>query len=1167
MQIIRKALSLMLVIMLILSIPVTSAYAAERDRGEEDTAIAQVGAVTPVITSLQPCPTGVKMEWNLIEGVSYYRIEKKDGNSWKKLADTPKLSYIDEDVTFGNTYQYRLYGMNTKGSVATAVASKSVVYSVPAQVTDAQTEADGIRLYWKKDASVAKVAVLRMKNGSWERLAVSSDSSYLDKNVSYSKEYRYTVRALTNSGDYLDNYFDETGLTHSFLRTPRIKLENTVDGVKISWNAIEGAAGYRVFYLNGSGNWTRLDTTTDTELIDTDVHSGNHYTYTVRCVSADGERYTGYFDTEGKRIRYIAAPVPMYADATNDGILISWKASAGAAKYRVYYKNASGNWARLADTADTSYLDTDVRYGDTFTYTVRAMTVSGELISSYYDEGVTGTYLSAPKVTVSNGSDGVDIKWESVSGAEQYRIYYYGSRGWTRLADTTKTSFTDEDVFSNHTYTYTVRCLNAAGTDFTSGFLSGKSVKYYEAPVVTSMTNTKDGVLINWNAVDGAQKYRIYYYGRNGWTKMADTDQPTYLDTDVLSGESYTYTVRCLNQEGNAFMSWFKPGVTHQFIGAPDIRLSVKKESIRISWDPENGAELYRVYYRGAGGWKKLADTKATFFEDDDIVSGGTYTYTVRCLNADATRFTSGYNGGKSIKYLSAPQITSVTGGPEGVDIAWKPLQGASGYRVFYKEGDNWMRAGDTTAASFVHTAAESGREYTYTVRCLSADKSEYESSFDEEGASVYYIAAPKNLSAESENNSIKISWTPSKGAEKYRVYYYGRNGWTKLTETTGNSVIDTDVTSGYTYRYTVRCISDDGNSFISDYNRSGVSYKYTIMPVLLEPDYTKNGIEISWKSSPGAEKYRVYYYGSRGWTKLTETTGTSVIDTDVESDHTYRYTVRCITSNGGSFTSDCDTTGVKIYYIAAPKMTDSETTSGSVKFSWNKPRGASHFRVYKAVSGSWKRLTDTSSTSYEDKNISVGNTYTYTVRVINSSGTRFFSGFDPSGFVITANEGVKGFKYYDQTKYSYPYGDDTIAGSGCGPTSFAMIASTLTGRSITPVDAVSWCGNSYYMLGVGTYWSYFSAAADHFGIEMEQQLGGYDTASVLSALRNGKYVISAQSYGRFTRGGHFIVLAGLTSSGKVIVYDPNGANNYVGTAFWMSEIAESGTQYWVFDN
>jgi len=89
---------------------------------------------------------------------------------------------------------------------------------------------------------------------------------------------------------------------------------------------------------------------------------------------------------------------------------------------------------------------------------------------------------------------------------------------------------------------------------------------------------------------------------------------------------------------------------------------------------------------------------------------------------------------------------------------------------------------------------------------------------------------------------------------------------------------------------------------------------------------------------------------------------------------------------------------------------------------------------------------------------------------------------------------------HYLQTDYgNIPYGGGSIASSGCGPTSFAMIASCLTGNTITPPDAVAWCGNSYYKPGVGTYWSYFQAAASHFGCGSVTQTSNANT--VLQAL------------------------------------------------------------------
>lgn len=158
---------------------------------------------------------------------------------------------------------------------------------------------------------------------------------------------------------------------------------------------------------------------------------------------------------------------------------------------------------------------------------------------------------------------------------------------------------------------------------------------------------------------------------------------------------------------------------------------------------------------------------------------------------------------------------------------------------------------------------------------------------------------------------------------------------------------------------------------------------------------------------------------------------------------------------------------------------------------------------------------------------------------------------------------------HYLQTDYGdIPYGGGSIATSGCGPTSFAMVASYLTRTTITPVDAVAWCGNSYYMPDAGTYWSYFEAAASHFGCGSVRQTN--DANEVLQALSTGHPVISSQSPGLFTSGGHFIVLRGVTASGKVLVNDPNdsSAKNYINREFdMMSEVHSTARAYWIFDS
>jgi len=274
--------------------------------------------------------------------------------------------------------------------------------------------------------------------------------------------------------------------------------------------------------------------------------------------------------------------------------------------------------------------------------------------------GAVSSNLATPKISkTENVNNGVKISWNKVNKAEVYRVYYKGSKGWTRLADTTSTSYTDSKVASGKTYTYTVRCLNKSKNKFTSGYDSkGAKATFIAAPKISKTENVNGGVKISWGKSNGAEQYRVYYKGRKGWTRLADTTSTSYTDSKVTSGKTYTYTVRCLNKSKNKFTSGYdSKGAKATFIATPKISKTENVNGgVKISWNKSNGAEQYRVYYKGSKGWTRMVDTTSTSYIDKDVSSGKNYTYTVRCINSSATKFTSGYDSkGKSVKYISAP--------------------------------------------------------------------------------------------------------------------------------------------------------------------------------------------------------------------------------------------------------------------------------------------------------------------------------------------------------------------------------------------------------------------------------------------------------------------------------------------------------------------------------
>ena len=362
--------------------------------------------------------------------------------------------------------------------------------------------------------------------------------------------------------------------------------------------------------------------------------------------------------------------------------------------------------------------------------------------------GAVSSNLATPKISkTENVNGGVKLTWSKVKGAEKYRVYYKGSKGWTRMVDTTSTSYIDKDVSSGKNYTYTVRCINSSATKFTSGYDSkGKSVKYISAPKISKTENVNGGVKISWGKSNGAEKYRVYYKGSKGWTRMVDTTSTSYIDKDVSSGKNYTYTVRCINSSATKFTSGYdSKGKSVKYISAPKI---TKAESVdggvKISWSKSSGAEQYRVYYKGSKGWTRMVDTTSTSYIDKDVSSGKNYTYTVRCLNKSKNKFTSGYDSkGKSIKYVSAPEISKTESTYNSITLNWDNVNGAEKYRVYRRGEKGWSRLFDTTSTTFTDTNLYADTEYTYTVRCINSSANKFTSGYNSKGFTVTTLSAP----------------------------------------------------------------------------------------------------------------------------------------------------------------------------------------------------------------------------------------------------------------------------------------------------------------------------------------------------------------------------------------------------------------------------------------
>ncbi len=137
---------------------------------------------------------------------------------------------------------------------------------------------------------------------------------------------------------------------------------------------------------------------------------------------------------------------------------------------------------------------------------------------------------------------------------------------------------------------------------------------------------------------------------------------------------------------------------------------------------------------------------------------------------------------------------------------------------------------------------------------------------------------------------------------------------------------------------------------------------------------------------------------------------------------------------------------------------------------------------------------------------------------------------------------------YYSQNDTRWKtaiYGGDNIIGVfGCGPTTLAMVVTTLTDNKITPDITAKWAfDNGHFCNNSGSYHSIIPKGAENYGLT-SKSLVSPTKETIFQELANGNLVVVLMDRGLFTSQGHFIILRGVTAEGKVLIADSQSPEN-----------------------
>lgn len=623
---------------------------------DSDVVINNGGAVVEpaTITGIEVKNTnqGVKISWKANVSSEKYRVYRKkpSDKNWKIVdtVDAKETFIYDKSAKSGTKYLYTVRGYNYVGWGNYNADGVAITHIDTPEAT-AKNTSKGIYLKWTKIAGAEKYRIYRQTEGSskWNLLDTTKKNTFTDKTAKSGTKYYYRVRAVAN-GDM--SSYEVVG--RYYLSTPTLtSVKNNASGVKVSWEKINGAQGYKIYRkTSAKGDWKLIGTTTNNKksyYIDKSAKSGKTYYYSVQAYYS---KTTSTYNQTGLKLKYLAAPKVETKIYTNS-IKLSWN-KVGSAKEYVVYRKASGEskWTKLTTTTKLSYKDPNVKNNKTYSYRVKA--VNGKLVSSY--DTVKQLFLSTPTLSsVKNINEGVKLTWKKVSGAEGYKIYRKTGSGDFKLIATTtnnkKFTYTDKTTKAGTVYTYTVKAYNGNTNSYYNK--AGLKTRFVSVNALYTPDNVKNGVRLRWEPADKADKYYVYRKvdGEKSYKQIdivtADELQKDqygvlfYVDKNTKNGTTYFYNLKASykNTLSDYASTTGRPITYIDFVDVTSAKAT--SDGIKIKWEKSPYATGYEIlrkekgvdenyqYYSGIDG------RNITTYIDKDVESGKTYTYAIQAIH------------------------------------------------------------------------------------------------------------------------------------------------------------------------------------------------------------------------------------------------------------------------------------------------------------------------------------------------------------------------------------------------------------------------------------------------------------------------------------------------------------------------------------------------------
>ncbi len=558
---------------------------------------------------------------------------------------------------------------------------------------------------------------------------------------------------------------------------------------------------------------------------------------------------------------------------TESSVTIRWNRVNGADGYEIdRYSSTDNEWERVGTVSDgsvTSFTDEGLASGESCTYAVRAFSQSesgviyGEWSDSFSAFSKCAKAEIDPSYTAKSNS--IAFNWNSVNGADGYKIYRYNTKtgGWDRIGVVVgETSYTDKNLQADTVYRYKVQAYRVYNGANCHGDMS-EQLDASTAPSAVSINSgfgyTTSTVTIRWNRVSGADGYEVYRYNNytKKWFLLKKTDNAdtlSYTDSGLTAGSGYRYIVRAYSEYNGVTSYGYFGNELNAFAKCATVKMNssyqAKSDRITFSWNSVNGADGYKVYRynSGTGKWDRIATVSSgvTSYTDKGHSGNSKHTYAVQAYK--------NYNSAQCHGDMSSPLYVqcapsavtinkSFSYTTNSVTFRWGKVNGADGYEVYkYNTStgkwDKLSTINNASTTSYTDSGLTAGNSYRYIVRAFAnrSGGTVYGYFGDELNAFAKCSAVTMKSDSSSTYNSVTVNWNKVNGASGYKIYRYNdsTSKWTLVGTVSGGdttSYCNTRLKANTTYQYKVQAYRDYNGAQCHGDMSGSISVKTQALP------------------------------------------------------------------------------------------------------------------------------------------------------------------------------------------------------------------------------------------------------------------------------------------------------------------------------------------------